>query len=182
LDPSSITVYYYYLNIKNRINVSDKDIKESLAYFLYNKSKEYTKIICKKIYNDIENNLLTYKDLRIYLLYSFLFNPKFYLNNYDIEDVNLIKNLFTEETYKKDKIFIIKLSENIRFNSMEQYLTLNNKGNTYCYDLIMQKYVSPLFWIKWRKRYEKIEQKNIESKEHNRFRNILKLIEGESYA
>jgi hypothetical protein len=179
VDSSSAKVYYYYLNIKNRINVSDKDMVENLSAFLYEKAKEYTKILCKKIYNDIENNLLSYKDLRLYLLYSFLFEPKFFLNKYSLKDVNLIKNLFTDEQYKKDKIFVISLSKNIRFNSMEQYLTHNNKGTTYCYNLIKDKYISPIFWLKWRKYYENMKQINNENKEHKRFRKILKIIESE---
>jgi hypothetical protein len=179
MNSSSVCVYYNYLNIKNKINLSSKNMDENLSMFLYDKAKVYTKIICKKIYNDIENNLLTYKELRIYLLYSFLFDHKFYLNKYNLKDANLINNLFTEDQYKKDKIFIISASKNIRFNSIDQYLVCNSKGETYCYNLIMDKYISPLVWIKWRKRYEKLEQKNEESKQHKRFRNILQLIESE---
>jgi hypothetical protein len=177
---SSFNVYYCYLDVKNKsLHNTSKDFSERTANYLWQyKTQQFIKDVCKNIYNDIENSRFSYRDFKVYLFYSFLYNSKFYITNYQLPNVILINKLFKDDQFEKDQQFIKELNKNIILDN-EKLFTFNLKGETHIYSLIKDKYISPNYWIKNKLVFDNIKQVNEENKEHKQFRRIMSLIEKE---
>jgi len=87
-----------------------------------------------------------------------------------------VLDLFTVNQYNKDKQFIVELNKDVRLNGIESYFRINENGRNLVYTLTVDKYISPIFFIKLNKFSEK-KPKHKKDKEYYRFEYAMKIIE-----
>ncbi len=160
-------------NVKKFVDKGkDLDLFKLQSAVWYDKSTDFTKRHCKRIYNEIENHYYTYYDLAIFLMYELIFFDKNILNLITEKDINITSKLFTEEQLEKDQNFIIALGEQIKLAEIADYFKINRTGGNIVYDnLILKKLVSPYFYIECQEIVEREEEK--ENEELKRFVRII---------
>jgi len=176
LKSSPLRVYSIYTNVKKvlkRKKYKDENLYKMVWFKGYNDAK-WIHNDCKRIFNDIENSFYSYNDLLIAMFYESIFIKSFTLRMLTDKRINEIKSLFSLIELKKDKKILLAINKNIIFNSIEDYFRLNTEEVSYIYELIMKKFISPIFWIKYDNFFDSIEQIYKESEEHIKFRKICK--------
>jgi len=160
---SPLMVLSIVTNISKAVNKKSTDYSTLNIYklshqFHYDRSPEYIKQICKKIYNDIENHFYSYRDLALFIACDFLYNQKNSWKSIDVKNINIVKEMFTESRFLIDQQTIIEINKKTGFEKLSQYFQLNSDGISVMYDLVMHKkhFISPLFYLK----YEKISIQN----------------------
>jgi len=121
--------------------------------------------IYKKIYNDIENGYYTHDDLIIFYIYKLIFSDDVKLPEIRYKNIKEIKKLFTEKQLKIDEKFILEIKNELKINNVIGFFKINIDGENIAYNLIKNKYISPIFYLKYYKRYL------TKNKENNIFRN-----------
>jgi len=179
LKSSSLLVFSIYHNVNKvikRKKYKDTDLFKLVYPKLY-ESNSYNKHNCIRIYNDIENNFYTYRDFLITLLYQYIFtNKSIQLKNINEKLIIKTSLLFGKKELEKNKKIVLSINKNTIFNTLQDYFKINKDKESYVYLLIKNKYISPIFWIKYDYLFDENGQKYIESQEHFRFRKICKYI------
>lgn len=177
LKSSSVKVYYILKNYKNTKKNVNKDFSK-YTHILYKNSSKYMKILCKKIYNDIENSKYTYNDLIIYLIHNAMFSRKENFNEINKENIKKISDLYKKQRLIIDKENIKKIMKelNIKFNYL---FNIDERGGTLCFDFCNEEIISPLLWILKSKKYfveESFFVKLFENDNHKTFRKYCNVI------
>lgn len=179
MQSSSLRVYSIIFNCRDIIKKNkNKSIDKLVVKIQYDRSKEFYRNQCKRIYNEIENSFYNYNDLKLFLLYEYLFNDSIKLKNINAKNVKLIKKLFIKKQLNEDKYLILRVNKQTKYNDIKKYFVIREmEGGNYSiiYNLILKKYISPLFWIKYS--YVVTEFEN-EEKDHKRFRKICNIMKG----
>lgn len=145
----------------------------------FERIKEYYKIHCNRLFNELENNYFRVKDLIVYLLYCYIFEEKINLNDIVYKKINDVSKLFTLKQLEEDKQFIINLQKELKLkNGIQEYFTFLNDGNNIIYNLIKKKYISPIFFMKYSDKLLTKEKENniFVSNEFKRFKKISEKI------
>ena len=71
------------------------------------------------------------------------------------KNVSNVMQLFTTKRYKEDQEFIIDVNQKVKLGCIENYFKINSKGRNVVYGLILEKFVSPYFYIKLKKKLSK---------------------------
>lgn len=175
MNSSSLQVFSIFINCNRAVyktkKYSEQDLYKLSFAGLYNSSNKFIVNNCVRIYNEIENGYYSYRDLVIYVLYSMIFSRSIKYKEIDIESVRKIREIFTNNELIRNKKIILSINKAVKFKSVEEFFSIKN-GESYVYDLIKKKYISPIFCVK----YESYFSGNDESEEHFRFRKILKLM------
>ena len=80
-----------------------------------------------------------------------------------ISDILTNKKIYTPKQLTKDKEFILNLSKRVKIKSINIYYKVNANGNNILLDLILDKYISPVFYVRMLKYREDEKQKYIPS-------------------
>jgi hypothetical protein len=150
----------------------------------YERTSDFCKDNSKRIYNELENNYYTYRDIIVYILYNYGLNKK--INWYDIKESNIIKTIkiFTKKQLQKDKDFILQINKELKFKSLLELFEIRENGTPIIYELIMKDFISPVIYVKF---YEKVltnlkKDVILKSKEYEQFEwamnQIIKTIKG----
>jgi len=175
-DSSSLKVFSIYQNMIKYIKGSDIDFDKLHSISWFNRSGEFIKSQCKRVYNDVENSFFNYKDFTLFLLHNFIFNKKLNWAEVNSKNINSIKELYKNEQFIIDQQFILELDKQLNFKDISAYFKINRNGGNLVYDeLILKKRVSPLFYIMLEDDVD--ENSNFEeSEELKKFKKILRKI------
>lgn len=125
------------------------DLFERGAEYSFNSIPLRLKYTFKEMYNDIENHHYTFNEVLVYIVYYYMFNSKifsyFSLNKKNIKEVT---EIFNQHTYERDKKFILDLCMKNNITNKDRLFEVSVDGKCAIYDLIMKKYISPIFFIK----------------------------------
>lgn len=168
---SVLKVFSVIFNITDLVEKNKKiDNLEKLSTFRFKKTHEYLRDKCKRVHNEIENNNYNYNDLKKFVLYQYIWNKKLNIKIINSKNVKEVKKLFTKEYFEIDKETIIRINKEIKLKGIHDFFTIKEQlGESVLYQLIIKKYVSPLFWIKYKKFF--VESK-YENNTHKYFRKV----------
>ncbi|MFW6219535.1 MAG: hypothetical protein ACOC33_01575 [bacterium] len=178
---SSLTIFSIYQNVK-KIVVSQKydtPIFKKVASIWFNKSNEFVKNNCKRIFNDIENNYYTHNDLVVFILTYSIYNSKFIsLNKITYKNIKDTLKLYTKKTLIKDKTFIKKINDELNFKNIADFFIINDDGENLIYNLIIKKYISPIIFLQYRKKCLTINEKNtiLKNEKYLKFEKYMNMI------
>lgn len=115
---------------------------------VYNKQREFVKVKCSEVVKYINNGFFTFGDFKIYLLNHYIFNNKMIWRDIKISDILISKKIYTKKQLDKDKKFILDLNEKVKFKDINTYYKVNADGSNILYDLILKKYITPIFYVR----------------------------------
>jgi hypothetical protein len=186
MNNSYMLVFSFLINAIKIIESEQEDFEEifKVRYHHYHNAKQYSKIIIKRIYNELENHFYTYKDLFIFMLYKYAFNEKIKIYNFNFNDIKNVAKIFTKKQIKKDEEFIIKINETLKLKSVDEFFQLRENGEPIIYELIKNNFITPAVYVKYFEKILTIENKDVilMSDNYKKFRyamkNIIKIIKG----
>jgi hypothetical protein len=154
-----------------------KNIFEDRDMQSYDRSLNFYRLQCNRIYNEIENHYYTYKSLAIFVFYNHAFGGKFDLNLINRKEIIKVGKLFTQKQLKKDKEYIFKLREEAKIK-LNQIYKKREGGTNILYELTIKKLISPLYYIKYLEKTLTNPKKDVilKSEEYKRFQHGIKLI------
>ena len=135
----------------------------------YESSPTPFKKYCKKVWNDIENSLYEYDDLKIFFLYNYILDPKSSSQNVDDKKINTVRKALSATRYKNDKTLLLDMNKKIKLKSVEDYFTIRKGGTSYIYDLIEKRYISPITFLNLRPKLNLKESQYGESEKYKAF-------------
>ena len=149
----------------------------------YNHAKVYTKNISKKIFNELENHLYTFKDVLIYMLYKYAFGDKILFHRINYEEIRKINKIFSKKQLKEDEDFILKINHNLKLKTVDEFFEIRENGEPIIYDLIKKNFVTPVIFVKFYDHLLTNKKKDvILNGDYKRFeyamKNIIKTIKG----
>lgn len=168
---SSKFVYSIYYNVIKSVS-SKKDIIYKQDIMFWDRVKDYSKTISKRVYNDIENGKYTHDQMILFLLVKSIFERVSFFKVNE-KNVKAVVDLFSDFRFKRDKQFLIDVNKKVKL-PFKKYFVNNVNGYSILYDLIINDHISPRMWIEYEEKfYVKSEH---ESKEHEKFRWICNKI------
>lgn len=177
---SSLQVFSFLVNAKKIIESEKEDLSNifKIRQFHYKSARKISIDISKRIYNELENHLYTYKDILIFMLYQYAFLGKVNIYKISSEDIKRVSKIFSKKQFKIDEDFILKINKNIKFKNIIDFFEIRESGEPIIYNLIKQNYITPVFYIKY---YEKLltnQNKDVilKSKNYMRFEYAMKMI------
>lgn len=133
--------------IKNKIiNSGDiNDFFKILPYKVFKNTNKYYVKYVTRIYNEIESGCYSHNNIILYALHEYLFG------NLDIKTINVdnIKNvikLYSIDQLNVNKEFMLSINQNIKIK-LNDYFKINSNGDCIIYNLIKNKYVSPIIYL-----------------------------------
>ena len=175
-----IDIFSVYVNCKS---VCDKvkytDLDKRVYKGRWEKSAKFITQKCTEIWNDIQNSFYSLDDVKVYILHGFLFNQKFGWKEINNNDIKETISKYDKAQFIIDKQTILEISKKIlEIKDINDYFCVNEDGESFIYDLIINRYVNPIFYIRMIKY---LDDKDYESEntEHRRFRFIQKVIASE---
>jgi len=168
--------------LKNSQQAVEKEKSLDIFRFVskkwFDKTGEYTYRICKRIYNDIENNYYNYKDFVNFIMYQYIKNGKFKISSLITKDIVNSKKLFTKKQLEKDKEFILQVAKKSKIKDICIFFETNDEGESIIFQLTKQEYVSPCFFLRFKKRCLTNEKENvILSNDYKRFRLAMNILQ-----
>jgi hypothetical protein len=161
---STLKVFSIFQNCKMLIEKNKSTNLDGLVNTIsYNRQNVYIKNKCSELYRFINNGFFTFDDLKIYFLNHYIFNEKLNWKDVKTSEVLTNKKIYTEESLKKDKVFILTLNKKLKLKDINIYYKVNTDGNNILYDLLLKRYVSPMFYIRMYKYIENKDEKYIPS-------------------
>ena len=175
----SYRIFLAFKQVENWIKQKEFDPKKCFiprkAYD--NLKPDFLKTPYKRIWNNIENNKYTFKQLQLCICYASLMNEK-PINVINEEYINNNIHFFSKKQLKIDTHIIYNLNKKFNITEIKDYFTLDSTGKTIIFNLIMKKYISPLYYIVYSKKVNATNNiQYIENKDHIKFRRIISIIE-----
>jgi DNA primase large subunit len=178
---SSLIVFSIIKNIEKNINKNIVDINnifKPVSKIWFERTNNYYKDACKKIYNDIENNYYNHNDLAITLLYEMIYNKK--INFFDInhKKIKEVKSMMNKQQLEKDKNLIVVINKQINLKNVNDFFKINEDGLSIVYHLIKDKNISPIFFIYFMNKGLTVQKENIIIlDEYIRFEIIIQILD-----
>ncbi|MFA5484942.1 MAG: hypothetical protein WC260_01710 [Candidatus Pacearchaeota archaeon] len=167
---SSLAIFSIYQNVKKVIEKEkyDTTIFKSVSAVWYNKSNEFIKTNCKRIFNDVENNYYTHNDIVIFILTNAIYDNKCVaLNKINYKNIKQNMKRYSKKCFLKDKDFIKRINAELGFKNISEYMIINDDGENIIYSLIIKKHISPILFLQYRKKCLTINEKNTILKNEN---------------
>lgn len=173
---TSFDVFSLFYNAK-LICRSGKNINlnKPVHFLIYDRTKEYLRIKYKKVWNEIENGFYTFDQLKLYILYEYLFNKSFGIININKEEIKNIQEVFSEKRFKTDKEILKSIKEEYKLKNIKSLFDSTEEGESVAYDLTKKKILSPMIFINC---IDKLKDDN-KNKEYIRFKNVIRIIKQE---
>lgn len=167
-----LKVFSVIKNCESFLKGKDADINSLVSEVWFQRSPDFIVRQCKRIWNDIENSLYEYVDLKLFILWQGLFHNKYTIKDINDKNINSIKERFTDRQFKKDKQILLGINENVKLESIEEYFTIREGGTSYIYDLILKNYLSPIIFVKC---YDKLNVNQSLGSESDEYKNFLRI-------
>lgn len=173
-----IQIFSFFRSVKIALKEDDIDFNLNTIFFkkIWERQPEYIQRHCNRICSEIYSNRYTFFNFKISILNNLLFNKNIDLKNINLKSVERIKKLYTKERLEKDKNTILDLKEDIDFQDINIFFKINFNDISYLYEFIQKGFISPIFWIKYYKNDYFKNLKFPESKEHEHFRKVMKIL------
>lgn len=143
---------------------------------IYERTKEQFKERYKKIWNEIENNLYTFDQLKLYVLYRYLFEKNITVINIVKSEIIDVNGLFTQKRLDFDKEMLLQVKEWHKVNHIKSLFETTEEGESVTYDLTKKKFLSPMVFITC---IDKLKDEDNKNKEYLRFKNVIRIIKQE---
>lgn len=143
----------------------------------YDKQPRYIKIVCDNIKDYINNGYFTIEDFENYVIFSYITNDKLKWN--DIKHVNVIEyTSFLNREEDIDREFVQNVIDATEVKTLNDFFVINSNNNSFMYDFIINKYISPVFYLKMMEycTIGHISSNFDESAEHKKFRELFEKI------
>lgn len=153
---TTLECFYFVRNTVCSIQNREKSINlfEVGSGYTFTSLPMKIKYIFNALYNDLENHYYTYDEVLMFIIYHYMFSDKIFsylsLNRKSIKEVT---ELFNNDVYEKDKSFILDLCNRLNIKNKDKLFNVSEDGRCALYDLIMKKYISPMFFIRNCKSY-----------------------------
>ena len=157
----------------------ENDIFKILPYSNFQRANIQTVSVCKRIYNDIENGYYTHKQLVLSYLHESMFvDKKILIKNLNMKRIKEVKKLYTRKQFLVDKEFISNINSSLNITKVSDYFKINNDGENIIFNLIKKQFISPIFYLYFRKKLLTKLQENIKfnSKEYLHFERLNNII------
>lgn len=115
----------------------------------------------KKLYNSVENNQISHRDIIIAYLHQALFSSvKIDILKLKVDKVKAIRELYTEKRLNEDKILIRDIITELKLNGLDDIFKVNVDGESIIYNLIKKEHISPIFYLQYAKKVLPNSQEN----------------------
>ena len=145
---------------------------KELPQFVFDKLKPFVKNKYKNIWNEYANYFFTYEELKQFIFYKYLFEPKFIAINITGKEVKEISKLLSKEQLDKDVELVASLAEKTGYKSIKDFFRFNEEGVNVIYVLTNNKTISPMLYMK---HVYEIEE-NKKNLNYKRFVKIIKTL------
>jgi hypothetical protein len=172
-------IYSFYINLKTALKKLDENVllNKCIIDVQWNRIKtnyKYIATVARKIHSDIQLKYFSYDDYKLYVLHNFIFDEKYNFGDYKRDDVNKIKNQYSDDKLKLDFNTLKSMSNVLlEIKNVDYYFMINDDGNSHIYNLIINKYISPVVCVKLIDRFVENELK---SEKYKKFEFIIKTI------
>lgn len=117
----------------------------------YERQPQFIKDRCISVAKYMNSGHFKYNDVKLFLLYSNLFGEPITFKTLNVKAIFESMKMFTKEKYAEDKKFILSLSKKQGICDVREYFDVGLNGLSFIDDFIINKYVSPIFYVKMRK-------------------------------
>lgn len=148
------------------------DLDKELPQFIFDNSKPFIKNKYKNIWNEYANYYFTYDELKQYILYNYLLEPKFIAINITGKEVKQISKIFSKEQFVRDLQLVKSTVEKTGYNSIRDFFKFNEEGVNVLYILTNNKTISPMLYMEY---IDEIEE-NKKNSNYKRFVKIIKTL------
>ncbi len=156
-------------------NGKDIPLNNSVFYGIYERTKDVFKAKYKKLWNEYENSFFTIDQLKLYVLYEYLFRTNVSVINIDSNEIPNVDKFFSERQLEIDKELLLSVKENHNLKRMKSLFEITEDGESVAYNLTKKKLLSPMVYINC---IDKLNEENT-NKEYIRFKRIILLIKNE---
>lgn len=160
---STLKVLSIFKNCKIYVE-KEKSINLDSLYnkIVYNKQPRFVQTKCSEIYRFINNGHFTFTDVKIYILYKYIFQNKMNWKDIKVSNILACKKLFSTKQLERDKKFILEVNKKVKFKDINIFYKVNANGKNILLDFILDKYISPMFYVHMLK-YRKDENQKFKS-------------------
>lgn len=148
--------------------------------YKYERTRDYYKQKCGLIASYINSGHYTKDDLEAYIYMYYIDNDKpFWTHKIDMDIiVNAKMKYFSEDSLNRDKKIIFNINKETKFNSIEEYFKIQESGESYACVLLLSKYISPMFYLKYMGYQNKVLSEKLSEKQ-KQMNNLMRVIKGE---
>ncbi len=122
-------------------------LEEPIPKPMFEKTNEFIKKQCYRIFNEIENSYYTYNDLMVYMIYRTLWDTSVKLVNINHDAIDKFKLQFTERQLETDRITIHKINKEAKMKNIKEYFSIRENGESLIYRLCMREIISIYFFM-----------------------------------
>lgn len=150
---SEIKIFSVFTNCKNFVEKKKSPkIDDVLNINYYNRNSPYVKSKVKEALRFMNNGFFDLKDFKTFMLYSYIYRDKMQWKDVKMSNIMACKTLFTKKQLDKDKEFILNLSKKVgKIKDINTFYRVNANGKNILLDLLLDKYISPFFYIRMSK-------------------------------
>lgn len=107
----------------------------------YQRAPVYIVKECKRVYNEISNCYYTYRQIVLYMTYSYLIDGKVpSINNIRHKNIKEVMRLFSTKQHRLDKKFVKEILEKTQLTDRGEIIKA-------LIPLTKEKYISPMFFL-----------------------------------
>ena len=144
----------------------------------YDNTKTYIKNKCEKVIIDIANNQYTYNDVKYGVIVNYIFNEKIDWEILNKDYILYSINLLNSERFMNDSELVEIVCKRNKIDKLEQLFSINSDKKSLIYELIINKFVSPMFYVCALKQMPEVDFTS-EDSIHRRFRYIINILRNE---
>ena len=143
----------------------------------FDKQPEFIQIACNNIKDYINNSYFTIEDFENYVIFSYITNDKFSWKQ--VKHLEVIEyTSFLNRDEDVDREFVQNVVDAANVKGLNDFFIINSNNNSFMYDFIINKYISPVFYLKMMEycTIDNISYNFEESEDHKRFRLLFEKI------
>jgi hypothetical protein len=125
------------------------NLMADMSDYAYQRIPDVMMGIYKKIYNDIECGQYTHSDLVNFFVCDNFIGKQTPIFEFRAENILNTKSEFTARRLHQDIEFMKVVNSTLKFDSIGRYFKLNSDGENLLYPLVLDKKISPHFYIKF---------------------------------
>ncbi len=171
-------IYSLFQNVKKLTTLKkdeDVNLDKLMHRVAFDRNRQFFKDKYKSLWNDYANYFFTYEELKLFILYEYLFRTNVLVINISSKDVKNICKILSPEQYEKDKLFLLELNRKFGYKNIKDFFRFNEAGENVIYMLTKKKTISPMVFIKF---VDEVEH-NEKNEEYKRFTKLIKKIKQE---
>jgi hypothetical protein len=124
----------------------------------------------------INSSHFTLRDLELYVGYYYIYEKKevwFSITEKKLSGFE--QKYFSNDSLKRDQNLIVDVNNELKVGGVDDFFRINDEGGEcHAHLLLKNKYISPMFYIKYMGRLSNIEKQSKEQKKTNNIASILR--------